>query len=371
VLQDAVLHEAGQDHAGLAGAGLVGTELAATELVGTGLAGAGLAGSGLDDPETAPLAPLTWTPPRSFENELARLARLAETGDGARYDGAADNSAGGNGAADYSVADNSVAFNGPRGRLASAERPPGYRPPSHSRRRSHQTASPASSRPVGTQQSVVRGLLVTPWFAAATGFVIAVSLWIYSPHPLAPETAPYLSPCTSDDCATPVVQQSAGSLTIKSGQRIAPQKSAKPAKTDTPGQTRTAASGLSFGYFVHQLPDGQFALMISVTGKRSVKDWQLAFVLAGARIENVNGAHWQAAGSDGGTASPLTGGPSQQQGGPAGGGYYGYGQGAHDQPGVLFMVVASGEPVGPTHCSFNGATCTFHELSSPSQGGHG
>src|SRR5260370_20317743 len=30
--------------------------------------------------------------------------------------------------------------------------------------------------------SAVRGLLVTPWFAASTGFVVAAGMWLYSPH---------------------------------------------------------------------------------------------------------------------------------------------------------------------------------------------
>ena len=376
VLRDAVLHEGAQDHAGLAG---------------TGLAGTGLAGTGLDDTETAPLAALTWTLPRSFENELTRLARFAETGDGALYggpahdgaahdgaahdgaahDGAAHDGAAHDGAPDTSVADTSVADNRPPGRLASAERPPGYRPPSHSRRRSQPAASAASSRPVSTQQGVVRGLLVTPWFAAATGFVIAVSLWIYSPHPqLAQEAGPYLSPCTSDDCTPHVSPSGGGSLYGKSKERVQQhQNSAKPAKTDTLRSTHAATSGLSFGYVVRPDADGTFWLMVTVTGKHPIKDWHLAFELAGAHIQAVFGADWHRAGSHGGTASPFTGDPGEQHGWPSGGGDNGYGQGgAHDQPGVFFAVLASGKPVGPTHCSFNGASCTFRELSSP---GHG
>ena len=381
MLRGAALHEGGQDHVGLAGTGLAGTGLAGTGLAGTGLAGTGLddtglagtglAGTGLDDTETAPLAALTWTPPRSFENELARLARFAETSDAALYGDAAHDGAAGNSVAGNSVADNSVADNWPPARLSSAERPPGYRPPSHSRRRSQQTVSAASSRPVGTQQGVVRGLLVTPWFAAATGFVIAVSLWIYSPHPqLAQEAGPYLSPCTSDDCTPHVSPSGGGSLDGKSKQRVQQhQNSAKPAKTGTPRPAHAATSGLSFGYVVRPDGDGNFWLMLTVTGKQPIKDWHLAFELAGAHIQSVFGADWHPADSHGGTASPFTGDPGKQDGWPSGGGDYGDGQGgANDQPGVFFAVFASGKPVGPTRCSFNGATCTFHELSSP---GHG
>jgi hypothetical protein len=354
------LHDDLQGRAGLVGSGLIGTELAGAELAATGLAG-----SGLDDTETAPLAALTWGPPRSFENEVSRLAGLALADDGALEYAAADD-----GALDGAAADNSVADNEPPDRLASAERPPGYRPPSHSRRRSRQTASAASSGPAGTQPSVVRGLLVTPWFAAATGFVIAVSLWIYSPHPQIafPDGAIGQRPCIPDGCSPTARPSSAGSLAIKSGRPIARPHKSGPAKIQTHGQTRATASGLAFGYVVRPDSDGNFWLTVTVTGKHIPRDWRLAFVLAGAHIRSVYGAHWHTAGSDGVIASPLTGDSSQQHGGPWDWGGQG---GAHDQPGIFFAVLASGNPVGPTHCRLNGASCTFQKLTIPSQGEHG
>jgi len=382
--------DTGPERAGLVGPGVIGTVFAGTGLAGTvfagtGLAGTGLAGTGLDDTETAPLAALTWTLPRSFENEVARLADLAVTAakngavnigaadNGAADNGAADNGAADHGAADHGAADHGAPRNGLPDRAAAAGRPPDYRPPSHSHRRSRQTAGEVSSRPAGTQRGVVRGLLVTPWFAAASGFVIAVSLWIYSPHPqLAfPDNATGTSevPCTPDGCSQHFDRQSAGSLTIKSGQQFAPQhQSAKPAKTQTRGQTRTAASGLAFGYIVQPAADGNFWLIVTVTGKHPIKDWRLGFVLPGAHIQTVYGADWQEADSHGGTARPFTGDPSQQHGAP---GDWGGQGGPHDQPGVFFTVLASGKPVAPTRCTFDGASCTFHKLSSPSQGERG
>jgi hypothetical protein len=224
-------------------------------------------------------------------------------------------------------------------------------------------------------------VLVTPWFAAATGFFVAASLWIYSPHPqltfpIAIGKAPM--PCNSNGCGSHVDKQGAGSLTLNSGEPLTQQqKSAARGGSGARSQARTAASGLTFGYVVQPTGRGNFELVITVTGKRAIKNWRLAFVLPGDHIRFVFGAHWQPRGSDGGTATPSTGAPStgarsQQHSGPgdygSGQGDYTYG-GAHDQPGVIFTVFASGKAVPPADCTFDGASCTFHQLSSASQGG--
>jgi hypothetical protein len=366
-----------------------------TELAGFGLAGTGLPGAGPDVTETAPLAVPAGTLPLSFDSEISRLARLALTGDGELDGGALDATAldasasdGGapdgaapdkavadNGVADISVADTSVADTWPPGLAAAVADPSGYRPPSHSRRRiqraASEPASPAPGSPApGRQPGVARGLLMTPWFAAASGFVIAASLWIYSSHPqLTFPIATGSVPCIPDGCSPQHVDRDGvGSLAMNSGQPMARQhKPAHPARKVIPGQARTAASGLSFRYVVRPAADGSFDLIVIVTGKHSVKDWHLAFVLPGDHIKFAVGADWRATSTDGGTASPLTGDQGQQHGGPWSHGGYGHG-GALDQPGVIFRVVASGTPAGPAQCSFDGASCTFHELSGVSQG---
>ena len=336
---------------GLADTGLAGTGLAGLGLLSSGLPGTGFSGSGPgpDDAETAPLAVLIRTQPRSFGSEASGLADPAVTDDGALDGAAAGSSAAHNGGAGDELADR-----------PSALRPPDYRPPSHARQRSRQAARTAVSEPAGKQPGVARGVLVTPWFAAATGFVIAASLWIYSPHPkLAfPSATPDKVPCLPDGCGPSPSQSAGGSLASKSGRRLQQHNSAK---TDgSARQSGTAASGLTFGYYVHQTADGNFVMMIRVTGKRPIKGWHLAFVLSGDRIQLVRGADWQAAGSDGGTASPLTGDQSGDRDGHHGG--------VLDKPGVIFWVIASGTPARPTQCRFDGASCTFHEPSIDSQG---
>jgi hypothetical protein len=322
-----------------------GATLETSAPAGTGLAGIGLAdteparsgpaGTGQDATETALLAPLTASPYRA----VTGLDGLTASDDGAM---------------------------------------PGRRPASHSRRRGQQSVStPPGSAPAsglaGKHPVVARGLLMTPWFAAATGFVIAASLWIYSPHPQL--TFPAIAigkvprvPCDSSGCRSQADQQGAGSLAIKSGERATQQqKSAAPAKTSTRDRASTVASGFTFGYVAQRTANGNFWLTVTVAGKHPIKDWQLAFVLPGAHIQSVYGADWHAAGGDRGIASPFTGDPGQQHGGPRAPGDYGQG-GADDQLRVFFTVLASGTPVGPADCSFDGASCTFRELSGPSQG---
>ena len=344
---------------GLDATGLHRAELHGTGLHGTALNGSGLAGSGPDDTDTAPLAVLPGTLPPGFDSEVSGLASLAVTGAGELHGGAADGA----------VTDNGTAV------LSS----PGDRPPSHSRRRIQRAASAAASQPPGRQRGLARGVLMTPWFAAASGFVIAASMWIYSSHPQL--TFPITTgpvQCGTDGCSPQHVdRQGAGALAINSGQPLPPQhKPATAAKQATRDRARTAASGLSFRYVERPAADGNFYLIVIVTGKRPIKDWHLAFVLAGDQIQSVFGADWQGKGSDRVAASPLTGGQGLQDGGsgndggsPSQGGYdYGRG-GAFDQHGVFFRVIASGTPAPPTQCRFNGASCTFHELSTVSQGG--
>jgi hypothetical protein len=337
--------DAAGDDAGIgllaAGATLETAAPARSGLAGTGLANTGLANTGQDATETAPLAALT----ASWDRAFAGLGGLAAPEDDAMPQGP----------------------------------PPGRRPASHSRRRSRPGPStPTRSAPAsglgGKHPGVARGLLMTPWFAAAAGSVVAASLWIYSPHPQL-SFAIGNAPCKTSDCGSDVNPQSAGRLAIKSGQRVTQQqhKSAESPKGSTREPARTAASGLAFSYVVQPAADGHFWLTVTITGKRPIKDWQLAFVLPGAHIQSVHGAAWHPAGGDGGTASQFTGVPGPQHGGPPGGGSGqgnpgGYGNGGTDDTTVFFTVLASGKPVGPADCSFDGASCTFRALPSPSQG---
>jgi hypothetical protein len=365
---------AGPDATGLDATGLAGLGLAGDGLAGTGT---GLAATGSDDTETAPLAKLTGTLLPGFGSEVSGMAGLAATDDG---EPGTDGGVTDDGAPDY----------GSPSDPASALRMPGHRSPSHSQRRIRQVPSGPAGRPGGKQQGIARGVLVTPWFAAATGFVIAASLWIYAPRPQFAFPITISTPrCTPDGCNSNIDPQAVGSLPINSGQTAHPHNSAEPAGTGTPAQTHTATSGLSFGYVVRPLGADHFALTVSVTGKRPLNNWHLDFVLPGDHIQYVFGAAWKREGSHGVVASSVTGDQGQHGGGlwGAGGGYGNHGDqkagqanqggsadghgGPPDPYNVSFTVIASGTPTAPTNCHFDGASCAFQKLSSLSQEGAG
>jgi len=229
-------------------------------------------------------------------------------------------------------------------------RVPGPRHSATVRRAAHQAAGGPS-----LLSGAARGLLVTPWFAAATGFVLAAALWIYSPHTELrlgpPSNAIRVVPCQQDGCGV-TTEQGARSLTATSRQPIV-----RPSTSASHSDLRrvSAAAGLTFTYLVVWQQPGNFAVMITVTGKRSIRDWRLSFAMPGDQINKVMGASFTAAGRDAGTASDMgdqatgdDGHDSPGSPGPSG-----------DLPAISFTVFGQGTPVPPTHCAFNGASCTF------------
>src|SRR6202035_1092864 len=89
----------------------------------------------------------------------------------------------------------------PRRRARARPRRNSVAPPGRAGQR-----GPGFGAPAGGRQSLFRGatrsLFVTPWFAAATGFVIAAGLWVYSPHTVLrfPNSEPGVSVCQSTGC---------------------------------------------------------------------------------------------------------------------------------------------------------------------------
>lgn len=188
-----------------------------------------------------------------------------------------------------------------------------------------------------------RGLLVSPWFAAGAGFVIAAGAFIYAPHAeLNFGNAIGVTHCTQSDCETVTPQGGAPPIAAGGG---------------TPIPAEPAATGLTFRYTVNWDDHGPFEMVLTVTGKHAIGAWQLTFVIPGATAVSVVGANWQPSGTDGGTASGTTLGASHgTQLSAAVDGHHG-----HDgQQNVVSVVVqGTGQPKAPTGCVFNGATCQF------------
>ncbi len=170
----------------------------------------------------------------------------------------------------------------------------------------------------------MRGLLVTPWFAAGAGIVVAAALALNSPRAMLtyrPNTT-RCGGCTA-----------AGALpSVQPGVQI------KSAHVDG-GAARPAPPPLSVGFQVTQGPDGTFSETITIPRGQARDGWRLSFRLPGRTITQVWDAIWQANGPGSGLAS-MPG----DAGGPVG---------------RSFQVFARGTPVTPSGCLLNGHPCRF------------
>jgi hypothetical protein len=210
----------------------------------------------------------------------------------------------------------------------------------------------------GVARGAARSLLVTPWFAAGAGFVLAAGLWIYSPHTelrFPNAIAPYGVPCTTQRCGA-----GAGGgqpATSTPGERIIHHAdNGRTGQADV-ATRHSASAGLTFTLTVPWQGNGSFQAIISVRGKHLPSKWRLEFTMPGTHIRFVSGVRWQALPSgDGGTASTLQqqfGRGGQDYGPGPGGGRWGQGSG------ISFLVSGSGTAGTPATCVFNGSNCTF------------
>jgi hypothetical protein len=231
-------------------------------------------------------------------------------------------------------------------------------------RRLLQAAAPAGPTSVGGASPAARAVrrtLITPWFAVATGFVVAAGLWIYSPHAELrfPNGAGGEVPCKkAADC--PIAPTpNAGVPAANATQPITGTAVKSAGKISTRRPRRVT-------YRVLWQSQGKTAILISLPGRHVPHAWRLSFTLPGDVIIGVEGASWRPSSSHGGTVSwPAPEAPWQTLG--PGGGSDQSGHAPWDTAGVGFVVVATGATGTPQACSFNGAKCNF-SVARPAAG---
>jgi Cellulose binding domain len=196
----------------------------------------------------------------------------------------------------------------------------------------------------------VRSLLVTPWFAASAGIVIAAGLWIYTPHTVLAFPTSRLGdvPCATRGCSS-AGSKTGGSLAVSIPGVQLRQKQRRPGQTAKPdAQGQHSASGLTFDFTVLWQRHGKFGAAISVSGRHMPSSWRLTFEMPGTQIGSVIGAKWTAyASGDGGTAAAT---------GERHDGSDGDLTGEHP---IGLLLMGTGSASAPTSCTFNGASCTF------------
>jgi hypothetical protein len=172
---------------------------------------------------------------------------------------------------------------------------------------------PRSRRDAG---SIFPRLLVTPWFAAGAGSMIAFALFITSDH----ASLQFASPTLRQKCTVTACGSGAGG---SPGSEYGKGKSSGSAgKTDARGKPLTPAD-VSVTFARPWRHSSHFEVSIQITSKRPLGSWQLSFRLPGARITSVVGATWKPLkGGGGGLASAP---PTQDAHGSRG-----KGQGAFD-----------------------------------------
>jgi hypothetical protein len=223
-------------------------------------------------------------------------------------------------------------------------------------------------------RGAARSLFVTPWFAAATGFVIAAGLWVSSPHTVLrfPNSEPGVSLCKSAGCVQDPDPEGGSLAVVSPGVKINDDSkaTARHATKADADHANNAAHGLTFKFTVLWQRQNGFGAEITVSGHKVPSSWRLSFELPGAQIANVAGVTWHANVAGGGGIASA---PSWRTGGDPGDGGYGSdggGDGLQGGPGagrarpdagpvISFLITASGPQTRPAHCVFDHAACSF------------
>lgn len=204
---------------------------------------------------------------------------------------------------------------------------------------------------------LARSLLVTPWFAAGAGIVIAAALAVNAPTALTYGPTGPGPQCTMRGCAGVGQGRPPEVATATPGVAIRPPdgdaKGGGSAHAQHPG-----AEDIELGYRIFRHSESGFIAVITMPGAAKAGGWSLQFAFSAAQVRHVWGARWQPSRDGaGGTAngpSPSGRGSSQARP-PEQAGTPGPDIPDPDQ----MMVFATGRPQVPSSCTLDGISCSF------------
>ena len=213
----------------------------------------------------------------------------------------------------------------------------------HGRQRS-KTASGSCRQRV----RLARSLLLTPWFAAGAGIVIAAAVAVGSPAALTYSPSSPVLRCSESGCVSPapdhpdVATASPGvALKVRGGHGHGASAGSAPSGAGKAG----GRARYRLGYRVVRHRRRRFVALITMPGALAPGSWSLAFAFPSARVEQVWGAQWQPlASGEGGTALAS----AQWAGDPLG----------WPTPGQL-VIMGRGASTAPMSCRLNGVRCSF------------
>ncbi|HUA30585.1 MAG TPA: cellulose binding domain-containing protein [Streptosporangiaceae bacterium] len=227
----------------------------------------------------------------------------------------------------------------------------------HASARPPRTARAAGVRGPGSAASrgrlaLARSLMVTPWFAAGAGIVIAAALAVDSPAALTyvPTDPAVRCPVTGCPGAEPghgpdVAAATPGTpLPAGSG----------PREGAAPGALRRGAAAVPYqvGYQVARRWSSGFLATITIPRNLKPGPWSLQLAFPSARVDRVWGARWWPSGNgDAGTATGPW--PGRERGRDDGG------PGAGRSEDGQVVISATGTPTTPSACRLDGVSCRF------------
>jgi hypothetical protein len=186
---------------------------------------------------------------------------------------------------------------------------------------------------------LVRGAMLTPWFAVSVGIVIATTLTLARPHPALTFPPAVTGRCVKAACAKPSVSPSPPRPAIRQGVILpAPSHAAN-----------MRLAPVTVEYELLTSVRGQFTAVIQIISRHSLGRWQLKFSLPHATVADVWWAKWQ---SDGRGGVTVAGSPAPWS--------VSADHSAADQ--ARIVVVGTGTPGWPAGCRFDGASCRFRPL---------
>jgi hypothetical protein len=182
--------------------------------------------------------------------------------------------------------------------------------------------------------------MMTPWFAAGAGIVIAAAMAVDSQAVLT--YAPSNPGCPVSGCASPAPSHPPDLTTARPGVALKT-PGAQPAgtKAASPGPRPGAEAGYQLGYQVIRRWHSGFVATITMPGDLKRGTWNLQFGFPSARVDRVWGAQWQPwRNGDGGTAL----GPWQWRGRP---------------DARQLRIAVTGKPADPSRCRLDGISCNY------------
>jgi hypothetical protein len=197
--------------------------------------------------------------------------------------------------------------------------------PSHRKKRERTGRAPLLARSW-------RSLMVTPWFAAGAGIMIAAAVAVDSPPALTYSPAAPGLRCPAGGCTSPAQGHRPGLAAASPGVVLKDPSDGGGAASVGPRRGAPAVDQrLEYQIIAHQWPG--FVVVITLPGGLKPGSWSLQFGFPDARIDLVRGALWQPSGS--GQAGTATG------------------------RGHRLAVWAAGAPAAPSGCRLDGLPCGF------------